>query len=84
MPPFQRSSVSPVISRALGSLVGSTMSSHWLLKVFSFVLIGRCGYFGFGFTTLGQKARYSSTDTHHTSNDELIKVLKSQSRKLTK
>ena len=60
-------------------------------KVFSFyfffislLLICRCGYFGFGFTTLGQKARDSSTDTHHTSNDELTKVLKSQSRKLTK
>ena len=26
------------------------LSSYWLLKVFSFPLIGRCDYFGFGFT----------------------------------
>ena len=29
-----------------------TVISHWLLVKFTFVLIGRCDYFGFGFTTL--------------------------------
>ena len=27
----------------------------WLLVIFTFVLINRCGYFGFGFTTLNRK-----------------------------
>ena len=44
------------ISRALGGLLDFTLSSHWLLKVFPFHLIGRCDYFGFGFTTLTRKA----------------------------
>ena len=43
-------------SRALSNLVGFTLSPHWPLKVFSFHLIGRCDYFGFGFTTLNLKA----------------------------
>ena len=43
---------SPAFSRALFSLFVFTLSSHWLLIVFSFLLIGRCDYFGFGFTTL--------------------------------
>ena len=30
---------SPAFSRALGSLVGFTLSNHWLLKVFSYFLI---------------------------------------------
>ena len=47
-----------VFSRALDSLAGLTFSSHWLLKVFTFLLIGRYGYFGFGFTTRNQKAFY--------------------------
>ena len=29
---------------------------HWLFKVFSFLLIGCCDYFGFAFTTLNRKA----------------------------
>ena len=39
---------------ALGNMLhGFTkMSSHWLLVIFTFVLIGLCDYFGFGFTTL--------------------------------
>ena len=37
----------------------STLSSHWLLKVFPFLLIGHCDYFGFGFTTLSRNALYS-------------------------
>ena len=28
----------------------------WAIKVFSFLLIGRLGYFGLGFTTLNRKA----------------------------
>ena len=32
-----------------------TLSSHWLHVTFTFVLIGCCVYFGFGFTTLNQK-----------------------------
>ena len=35
------------------------LSSHWLLVIFPFVLIGRCDCFGFGFTTLIQKALYN-------------------------
>ena len=31
-----------------GRLHVFTLSSHWLLVVFTFVLIGRCDYFGFG------------------------------------
>ena len=38
--------------------VTCVLSSRWLLLIFSFVLIGRCGYFGFGITTLNQKAFY--------------------------
>ena len=47
---------SPAFSRALESFVGCTLSSHWLFKVFSFLLIGRCDYYGFGFTTVSRKA----------------------------
>ena len=36
---------SPAFSRALGSLIVSNLSSHWLLKLFSFHLIGRCDNF---------------------------------------
>ena len=42
----------PVLSCALGSLVVFTLSSHWLSKVFSCLLIGCFNYFGFGFMTL--------------------------------
>ena len=45
-------------SRAWGRLHVFTLSSHWLLVIFSFVPIGRCDYFGFGFTTLNRKALY--------------------------
>ena len=41
--------------RALGSLVVGTMSSHCLLKEFTFILLGSCDFFGFGFTTLNGK-----------------------------
>ena len=36
---------SPAFSRTLGSLV-FTLSSHWLLKVFSCLFIGCCDYLG--------------------------------------
>ena len=42
-------------SRALSNLFCFTLSPHWPLKVFSFLLIGHCDYFGFGFTTLDLK-----------------------------
>ena len=42
-------------------LVVFTLSSHWLLKALSFLLIGRCDHFGFGFTTLNRKAPNNST-----------------------
>ena len=35
--------------------------SDWLIKVISFLLIGCCDYFGFGFATLNTKALNSST-----------------------
>ena len=37
---------SPIFSRALGSLFGFTLSSHWLFRLFSFFLIGCCDFFG--------------------------------------
>ena len=36
-------------SRASGRLHVFTLSSHWFLLIFIFVLIGCCDYFGFGF-----------------------------------
>ena len=33
-----------------------TSSYHWLLLIFSSVLIGRCDYFGFGFKEISPKA----------------------------
>lgn len=45
----------PAFSRALGGLLVFTLSSHWLLRAFSILLIGRCNYFGFNFMTLDQK-----------------------------
>ena len=47
-------------SRASGRLHVFTFSSDWPLVIFTFVLIGRCDYFGFGFTTLNQKAHFLS------------------------
>ena len=35
-----------------------TLSSNYLFVIFTFVLIGRCDYFGFGFTTLNRNALY--------------------------
>ena len=34
------------------------LSSHWLFRVFPFLLTGHCDYFGFGFTTLNRKELY--------------------------
>ena len=51
-------------SRVLKSrLHAFTFSSHWLLVIFTFVLIGRCDYFGFGHTTLNRKALYEREGT---------------------
>ena len=36
-----------------------TLSSHWLLVIFIFVVIGGCDYFGFGFTTLKKLEKHS-------------------------
>ena len=47
---------SPAFSRALGSLHGFNLNSHWFLGVFSLILIGRCDNSGFGFTTLDRRA----------------------------
>ena len=49
---------SPIFSRALGSLFGFTLSSHWLFRLFSFFLIGCCDFFGVDFTTLCREALY--------------------------
>ena len=40
----------PTFSRAVGSLVGFTLSSHWLLKIPSPILIGLCDYLSFCFS----------------------------------
>ena len=40
------------------SLPVFTVCSYWLLNIFFFFLIGRCYYFGFGFTTISRKALY--------------------------
>ena len=41
--------------------------------IFSFVLIGRCDYFGFGFTTLNRKALYSR-QLKTGGNDATVKI----------
>ena len=46
--------LSLIFSCACNSLVGFSLSSHWLLKVFSFLQIGCCDYIGFSFKTLNQ------------------------------
>ena len=47
---------SPAISRALGSLLLITLSSHWRRMIYLFVLIGRRDYFGFSPMTRNRKA----------------------------
>ena len=49
-------------SRALDSLAVFTLSSHWLSKIFCFLLIGRCDFFGFGFMTLNRKALHTKCE----------------------
>ena len=61
---------SPAFSRALGGLVVFTLSSRWLFQLFSFLLIGRCDYFGFGFMTLNRKVLFEEKSAE--SNFELI------------
>ena len=56
---------SPASSRASGSLVLFTLSSpHWLLKLFVFLLVGRCDSFGFGCTTFNRKALKNKVQFH--------------------
>ena len=56
-------------SRALGSLVIFTLNSHWLLKASSFLLIGCCDKFGFGFTTLNRKALSREANDDSSTSD---------------
>ena len=46
------------INRAWYRLRGFTLSSHWFIVLFTFVMIGHCNCFGFGFTTLNWKPLY--------------------------
>ena len=57
---------SPAFSRALGRVVVFTLSSHWLLKVFSSLLIGCCNYFSFRFTSVNRTTLHNAKerDTH--------------------
>ena len=50
-----------VFSRAWDRLRVFTLSSHWFVVIFIFVLIGCCDYFGFGFgfSTLNWKLLYN-------------------------
>ena len=50
------------VFRALRSLFVFTLVSYWLLVIFSCVLIGRCDYFAFSFTTFQRKARENASD----------------------
>lgn len=65
--------------RALGSLVVRTMSSHCLLKEFTFILLGSCDFFGFGFTTLSGKyfTSYLFSFTFELKPDEHCKLCNS-------
>ena len=47
---MQKMTWTPAFSRALGNLVGLTLSSDWLLKIFFFLLVGRCDCFAFALT----------------------------------
>ena len=47
---------SPAFSRALDSLFGFTLSSHWYLEEFFFPPNGSCDYFVVGLMTLNRKA----------------------------
>ena len=47
---------SPAFSRALDSLFGFTLSSHWYLEEFFFPPNGGCDYFVVGLMTLNRKA----------------------------
>ena len=72
-------------SRAWNRLHVFTLSSHWLLVISTFVRIGRCDYFGFGFTTLNRKALYQNSIPRRStqfSNGRLVCVGPSSSRGL--
>ena len=42
----------------LGALLVLTLRFQWPFRMFHFVLMGRCHYFCFGFTTLNRKLLY--------------------------
>ena len=52
-----QSQLRPSVSRAWNWLRVFTLSSHWLLLIFHFLLIGRCDYFGFGVRTVKKEKR---------------------------
>ena len=49
---------SPAFSRALGWLVVRTLSSHWVLELFSFLVIGCCDSLVFLYDTQSKSVRY--------------------------
>ena len=51
---------SPAFSRALSSLLVFTLSSHWPMITWTFVLIGRSDYFGFSCWSLNWKLLYGA------------------------
>ena len=59
-----RDLVTRVFPRLRPRLHVFTLISHWLLVRFIFVMIGRCDYFGFGFTTLHRKALWGEIRSH--------------------
>lgn len=46
----------PRFSRALGGLFVCSSSSHWFFRIFSFLKIGSCDYFRFGFYDIQSKS----------------------------
>ena len=65
---------SPAFSRAFGSLVGFILSSHWLFKILSFVVIGHNACFGFGFMAIQRKAPENFNQTQIKSVDHLLRA----------
>ena len=59
---------SHAFSRAWRRLRVFASSSHWFIALFTFVVIGHCNCFYFGFTTLNCKPLYS----HLTSNVTIV------------
>ena len=51
-----------------------TLSSRWLLVIFTFALIGRCDYFGFGLRHSIEKRSLNDTNTKIKSNANKVYV----------